>query len=255
MSNHLINLFYKTEEFFFRSISSKCFEFNGKTKAYLTGVDSGDLNPLIVRENIPNINEVLGSCSEIFKKNKLPWVVVIPEHLLGDRLENILKDKNFKCTSKSVAMFIELNEQLCLPQSHKNNNLIIKCVDENLTDWMIPLICAYETTYEVADQYRKTHENNAGFHHFSLYKDDKPVSSLTLSIDKDSVRVDDVGTLPEHQKKGYATHLMYHALTKARALNATHCFLDASESGVSVYQKIGFSLLFKSRIYAYMEIK
>ncbi|WP_341808633.1 GNAT family N-acetyltransferase [Wolbachia endosymbiont (group E) of Neria commutata] len=255
MSNHLINLFYKAEDFFSRSISSKGFEFNGKTKAYLTGVDSGDLNPLIVRENIPDINEVLDSCSEIFKKNKLPWVVVIPEHFLDDRLENILKDKNFKYTSKSVAMFIELNEELCLPQSHKNNNLIIKCVDENLTDWMIPLICAYESTYEVADQYRKTHENNAGFHHFSLYKDDKPVSSLTLSIDKDSVRVDDVGTLPEHQKKGYATHLMYHALTKARALNATHCFLDASESGVSVYQKIGFSPLFKRRIYAYMERK
>ncbi len=38
-----------------------------------------------------------------------------------------------------------------------------------------------------------------------------------------------------YQNKGYATYLMRHAIN----LGANYCFLEASEAGISVYQKLG----------------
>ncbi|NNM59955.1 MAG: GNAT family N-acetyltransferase [Legionellales bacterium] len=85
--------------------------------------------------------------------------------------------------------------------------------------------------------------------HFSLYIDKIPVASLTLSIANGLARIDDVGTLPAYQRRGYATDLIRHALTLAYRLGITHCFLEASLSGQVVYEKIGFNTLFTSEIY------
>jgi ribosomal protein S18 acetylase RimI-like enzyme len=63
-------------------------------------------------------------------------------------------------------------------------------------------------------------------------------------------RIDDVGTLPELQGKGYATHLMRYVLSEAKRLGAHHCFLESSDSGFGVYQKLGFEPLFKNNIYS-----
>jgi ribosomal protein S18 acetylase RimI-like enzyme len=66
-------------------------------------------------------------------------------------------------------------------------------------------------------------------------------------------RIHDVGTLPEYQNKGYATQLMKHAINEAINLGADYCFLEASESGLSVYQKLGFKPLFKNNYYTRSE--
>ena len=49
---------------------------------------------------------------------------------------------------------------------------------------------------------------------------------------------------------GYAAHLVAYILTKAKKLGARHCFLESSDSGLGVYQKIGFELLFKNTVYS-----
>lgn len=63
-------------------------------------------------------------------------------------------------------------------------------------------------------------------------------------------RIDDLGTLPEFQGKGYATHLMRYVLLETKKLGARHCFLESSDSGLGVYQKLGFETLFKNNIYS-----
>lgn len=75
------------------------------------------------------------------------------------------------------------------------------------------------------------------------------MSSLTLSLHNDLARIDDLGTLPSYQKQGFATELVHFALEQAKNLKANYCFLEASESGLSLYKKIGFKSLFKRQYF------
>jgi ribosomal protein S18 acetylase RimI-like enzyme len=131
---------------------------------------------------------------------------------------------------------------------------LIKANDNQLNDWMMPLIGAFESTFEICSIYAMTHKNalknNINFLHFSLYKKRKPIASITLSLNKNIARIDDVGTLPAFQGKGYATHLMRYVLSVAKERGACYCFLESSDSGVGVYQKLEFKTLFKNNIYS-----
>jgi hypothetical protein len=43
---------------------------------------------------------------------------------------------------------------------------------------------------------------------------------------------------------------MRYALSESKKLGARHCFLESSDSGLGVYQKLGFDPLFKNNIYS-----
>lgn len=248
MNKQLIKLFYQCEDYFFRSISKECLELNEQAFVYVTGVAVASLNLFVLRENIANLNAVLAEYEEIFTAKQLPWAAVISEYYLETSLEDFLEHIPFKAHENAVAMVLELtNKEKLQPQ----NNLLIRRMDAHLVDWMPPLLEAFSSTEELTSLYLQTHEkalaNNAQFRHYSLYVDDKPVSSLTLSFNQNIARIDDVGTLPLHQKKGYATYLIDYALEEAKKAGVEFCFLEASDSGLSVYQKIGFKSLFKRK--------
>ena len=135
-----------------------------------------------------------------------------------------------------------------------DSETMIKSNDNQLNDWMMPLVGAFESTFEICRIYAGIHENalkrNINLRHFSLYKQEQPIASITLSMHDAIARIDDVGTLPELQGKGYATHLMRYVLFEAKKLGARHCFLESSDSGFGVYQKLGFETLFKNNIYS-----
>ncbi len=143
-------------------------------------------------------------------------------------------------------MAIELNSiKRIIPE-----DLNVQLVDDKLEQWMLPLGGAFETTDEVTRQYAVVHEralrNKANFHHYTLFKNELPISSLTITWQSSVARISDVGTLPEHQNKGYASQLIQYALNELSDLGAKYCFLEASEVGFSVYQKLGFVALFKN---------
>ncbi len=83
----------------------------------------------------------------------------------------------------------------------------------------------------------------------TLYKEGKPVSSITLSLNHHIARIDDVSTVVECQGHGYAPRLMRHVLLEAKKWGAHFCFLEASQAGFRLYQKMGFEILFKNNIY------
>jgi GNAT superfamily N-acetyltransferase len=81
------------------------------------------------------------------------------------------------------------------------------------------------------------------------YLADTPVTALTLSIAAGIGMLNDVGTHPDHQRKGYASALIAHALNYAQGQGAHICYLEASSSGVTVYEKLGFEKLFRADIW------
>lgn len=246
-------MFYQAEDYFFSAISKKCLASSDQIKVYLTGVNAESLNLLILKENLKNPPISLLPYGQIFLEQELPWSIVIPENYSQKSLEEILKTLDFSPEGNSenaVAMFIDLKQ---LPSLQKPKLSSIKNMDNNLDEWMYPSIEAFASTYEITNQYKKNHEralaNKAQFWHFSFYVDKTPVSSLTLSLHNDLARIDDLGTLPSYQKQGFATELVHFALEQAKNLKANYCFLEASESGLSLYKKIGFKSLFKRQYF------
>ncbi len=224
-------------------------DFDDLTTAYLSGIDCESDNPIYIRKNVEAIDEVLHRCQTFYKANNSLWILIVTEQFISNDLENSLKKICFSLSGKSVAMFVKLNKK---SQPDIPHNMSIYSVNDKLEQWLKPLIGAFNLAYKVMRQYADVHEralrNKANFHHFTLFKDDVPISSLTLSLQANIARIHDVGTLPLCQKKGYATHLVKYALNEAINMGANYCFLEV---GISLYHKLGFKPLFKNIAYSF----
>jgi ribosomal protein S18 acetylase RimI-like enzyme len=80
---------------------------------------------------------------------------------------------------------------------------------------------------------------------FGVLVDDEVVSYADLYVDGADAQVEDVGTLPEHRGKGYATAVILKAIEQARASGADFVFLvaDADDWPKELYRKLGFDEL------------
>lgn len=250
MTNILINLYRQAEDYFFRAISIKCLDINDQATAYMTGVQSGELNPLTIRKNNQFIEDALNQSRTFYEIENLPFAIFIPHDFCQQDVCTTLKDMGYLQIGKCVAMVLELGAG---QKAYDDAEDRILEADKDLKDWAIPLKDAFEATFEISSQYANAHKRalkkEFNIRHFSLYVEGKPISSVTLSIHKNIARIDDLGTVPELQGRGYATRLMNYTLGQAIKLGATHCFLEASVEGLSLYRNLGFKPLFKSIIY------
>ncbi len=245
-------LYAQAEDYFFKSISKKFLNLDDDATLYMTGVPVADLNIVYIKKQPKSLDENLSSAKLFYDQENLEFIVIIPEEFCITENNNIFEAAGYFPTDKTVAMVFDL--QNTINTTELSDGTIIKASDDKLNDWMTPLIAFSATAGELIVKYAETHKlaqsRKAKLHHFSLYKQEKPIASITLSLHDNIARIDDVATLPEFQGKGYATHLMTYALQKAKKLGATHCFLESSESGLSIYQKLGFETLFKNNIYS-----
>lgn len=248
----IINLYRKAEDYFFRGISSKCLDLSAAT-AYMTGVPIADLNLVYITKSISLFNKTLRQCKNFYDDANLAFVIVMPETFCTIETKIILNSMNYHQTAKSVSMALELDNFKAKSET-RFCELIVRSSDDQLNEWMTPLIAAFESTVEFTTIYANTHESalkkKLNFYHFSLYKQERPIASITLSLQGTIARIDDVGTLPEFQGKGYATHLITYALSEAKRLGAHYCCLESSDTGFSIYQKLGFETLFSNNIYS-----
>lgn len=242
--NQIFEAFHRAEQNFFSRVSYSQIEYNNMV-AYATGVQACGLNPAIVSAIDNQFIENVIKCQAFYAQNKLPWALILPDYLYAQRLEAPLQEQHLEVTDKGVAMIASLsNSSLPIIDSA----LIVKEIKGNLSEWSVPLIYGFESTPEVTAIYTKRHESaskpDANLHHFSGFINNTLVTSLTLSLCEDFARIDDVATLPAYQRKGYATTLILETLRFAKQLNVTSCFLEASETGLNVYKKLGFNELF-----------
>lgn len=257
MKEVLTQQFSKAEAYFFKGISQKTLDLGAGATAYMTGLPVADLNLVYIEQALPALEEILKKAKEFYDQDKLSFIIFMPEACCSSEIELLLKKLGYAHKDKSVAMALKLAGLRFNNKLKIDNEIQIKANNLNLSEWIIPLIEAFESTFNIASQYAKVHEealkNKVNLHHFSLYKAQKPVASLTLSIHDNIARIDDVGTLPEFQGRGYATLLMQYASLEAQKLGATDCYLEASKSGLSIYEQLGFKELFKNNIYEYQQ--
>ena len=247
-NNQLIELYAQAEDYFFNNISEKVLNIDDDASCYMTGVPVADLNILYIKKQPKSLDKILSSAKIFYDQANLGFIIIIPEDFCSDEVNDIFKIADYSHTDISVAMAFDLQNFIINYETSFADDTLIKANDNKLDDWMLPMIAFSATDGELISKYADTHKlaltKKAKFYHFSLYKEEIPISSITLSLNENIARVDDVATLPEFQGKGYATFLMNYALSEAKKLGANHCFLEASESGLSIYQKIGFKTLF-----------
>lgn len=252
MSAALIKLYRQAEDYFFRSISSKCLDLDCGANAYMTG--GAGLNFIYITRTTNSIDKILIKGEQFYDQDNLSFDVIIPQKLCHHQVVSILNSMGFEQQEKSVSMIMNLDGFSINRTANFDAETVIQANDDKLSDWIVPLAGAFESTFEVCSIYATRHEsalkNNFNLSHFSLYKQGKPIASMTPSLNNGIARVDDVGTLPEFKGKGYATHLVHYALSKAKTLGVQYAFLEASNHGIGVYVKLGFHPLFKNNIYS-----
>ena len=251
--SQIIDLYRQAEDYFFRGISLKCMNLGDGANAYMTG--GAELNFIYITRNTNALDKILTEGKQFFDQDNLSFDVIIPQELCAPQMADVFNTLGYTQKRKTVSMIVDLDKLLLDKTISFDAETTIKANDNQLNDWMIPLVGAFESTIEICRIYAGTHENalkrNINLRHFSLYKQDNPISSITLSMCDDTIaRIDDVGTLPEFQGKGYASALMRYVLSEAKKLGAHHCFLESSDSGLGVYQKLGFEPLFQNNIYS-----
>ena len=249
MNINLKDLFYKAEHYFFEAISNRFCYFDSYARAYYTAIKDEPNNILFIKSPMPSLPQLLDKASAFFKSDDAHWSVEIPQHLCSETYIKDLASYGFHPTEIAVAMALSLDINTPSTQSF----LDIRPINDRLDEWVIPLIAYPSTTVEVNKEYQARHENalRCGYalNHFSLYEESQVISSLTISLNQELARIDDVATVPEFQGKGCATKLMRYALNHAAENGAKYCFLEASQMGVSIYKKLNFNILFNNQIF------
>ena len=244
-----IDEFHQVEHHFFSLISCHQVQLTNLT-LFATGVQASGLNPALVQQIDASFSANLTACHSFYKQHELPWALILPEYFYSDHLKLILDQHEMNLCDTGVAMVRSLND---IPIPTHQSLLTIKEINGDLETWSIPLIHGFESTPEVTGVYTERHKlatrKGSKIHHLSGFIGSTVVCSLTISIATDSARIDDVATMPEYQNRGYATELIHAALNYLNQLNISHCYLEASSSGLSIYQRIGFNELFKNYYY------
>lgn len=252
MNAPLINLYRHAEDYFFKGISSKFLDLEDGAHAYMTG--EAGLNFIYITRQTNALDKILIKGKQFYEQDDLSFSVIVPEKLCTPQIAGVLNTMGYAQTEKSVSMVLNLDKFVIDKTANVDAGTIIKANDDQLNDWIMSLMGAFESTFETSVRYAGRHvsalKNNMHLSHFSLYQQGKPVASITLSMSDGIARIDDVGTLPALQGKGYATQLIKYALSEAKISGAQYCFLEASDAGLGIYTKLGFEPLFENNVYS-----
>ena len=152
--------------------------------AYMTG--GAKLNFIYITRKTNALDKILIQGKQFFDQDNLSFDVIIPQELCTPQMADVLNTMGYPQKSKSVSMVVDLDRFAIDQTASFDDETVIKANDDQLNDWMMPLIGAFESTFEICSIYANIHESalkkNINLRHFSLYKQEKPISSITLSM-------------------------------------------------------------------------
>ncbi len=238
----------KLEDYFFSSISRMYQHISTGVRAYVTGVETDALNFLLVVDGHEQTAEELKTGIQLLdEKANVPFLIVtvVP----GSQVLAVIQQAGFVFDPDSITTVMQLDLMNWNIVDEGVEGYEIQRVDHCLVDWAIPVESAFEIGHFISGQYQQCHQMalNAGkcLQHYALYVDDQPICALTLSRLDNIIRLDDIGTVKEKKRRGYASALINYVLKEAKLHNATMCYLEASRDGNGLYRRIGFKPLFE----------
>ncbi|EKT63022.1 GNAT family N-acetyltransferase [Providencia burhodogranariea] len=245
--------FYTLEHHFWSNICKDAIEIDSATFAYFSELPIPAFSFIYLKAGASIAH--FEQANTLFSQQNKPYILVIHEDEL-EQFTPLISTKQYESDGETTAMVLIQAEMThhtdyILPEGYK----ITLCNDQ-LEDWAAPLITAFgeETNDDnsddkaVVDEYMRYHQRaldrNTQLQHYVLFNGNKPVSTLTLTVNGNMARLDDIGTDTQYQRKGLATLLIKHALKECMNNGIECCYLEASSDGLSIYKKLGFTALF-----------
>jgi ribosomal protein S18 acetylase RimI-like enzyme len=170
-------------------------------------------------------------------------LLFVPDPELGDRLRPWFEEHGWRIDRHLVMA------QLREPERRVDVSLVSEVDEEALRPARLRLL---ETqpwgTPELIEQLFRAKAligERVTARFFGVPVDGEIVSYTDLYYDGHDAQIEDVGTLPEHRGRGYATAVVLAAAAVARAAGADFVFLvaDASDWPKELYRRLGFDEL------------
>lgn len=213
---------------------------------HLTAVNShlmSDMFNTVFHHHLPAATDI-NAMIELYQSERLPfayWMRDTDSIALASTLDNA----QLTCVEDELAMGLSLKHVNCPTQS--KNPLTIKQIHRqaDVEDWITVLSTLLKeeahpitTFYRDAAPYLGAHQDTIKC--FIGMVNDKPVTTCALFYTDTVAGIYDMITVPEAQRRGIATDMMWHAIRTAQADGYETITLGASEQGAPVYHKIGF---------------
>ncbi len=252
MSDRIDVRYYRqAEHYFFSAIALKTLDLADGVHAYATG--EAGINLIYIQENTGSLGSMLLQAKQFYDQDASSFEVIIPEQSCTAAVEAMFDAMGAVQTGRSVAMMLDLERWTVDRTVDLDDETVIQGNDDRLNEWMLPLISAFASTRENCSVYAAAHEaalrKNTNLRHISLYKNNVPIASSSLSMHDSIARIDDVATCMAYQGRGYATALMRYTISEAKQGGARYCFLESSDLGLGLYLRLGFKPLFTNILY------
>jgi GNAT superfamily N-acetyltransferase len=180
-----------------------------------------------------------------FREQKSDFCIWITQENLTENIASLLQQLNLQQQGQEVGMILRLSDYIPIesakhPHIHVVDNLtkldnFSKVLAANWSP-PDPHVIAY---YQATADYYLNHANGSTL--YTYYHDKKPIATVELfETDTDTIGIYGLATLEDARGQGIGSALMTHALNTAKERGFKQVVLQASESGIGIYKKLGF---------------
>lgn len=231
----------------------------GEVIAVIAAIKDSMLNVVMDTQSTDaTIEATIAAVKSFYQRHQKEWFWIVGPLSKPESLSQHLIKNGLSLNETFSSCYFDLKKPL---ESLSTPNFIIKeaTPEDELYEWSKPLNKAFPNS-DQAESFRKLnaslpHGEGAAFHHYVGYFNTKPVCCGTLFVTNNAVMIHNVGTDPDYARKGFGTAMTVHAMLHAKQLGYQLCFLDASENGLKVYQRIGFSVYSQSSVFSIKKSK
>lgn len=181
------------------------------------------------------------------------WWQVLPSCTPTDLAQRLIDAGLESLTEENrPVMTLALDTRPAAPSPLMNLTILRVSDTETMRDWTTASTLGFEASAENNQPYHDAYtalgfDEAASIQHFVGYQSGVPVTSATLLYAGGLAGVYDVSTVPGARRQGLGTAITNACLLDAQERGYHHAVLQASAEGLPVYQRLGFSELYREQ--------
>lgn len=224
--------------------------------AVTIGLKDPILNVVIdtqVEEN--NAPEKITAAIDFFKKHEVDWTWIVGPLTKPANLSHYLEQQGIVFLDQFPSLYFDLNNFIPAKLLERFD-LREAPAEDDLSEWIKPVRESFHSS-DQGEGFRllaakMPHGKDTCFRQLMVYEEDRVVASGTLYIGPgDSVMIQNLATKHDFRKRGFAGAITLCAMLEAKKLGFKHCFLDSTQSGLSLYRKIGFQIYCINQLFGF----
>ena len=209
---------------------------------------------LITKLNREIADETIREIKEYFHSKKIPMSWWVGYRTEPSDLDIYLKKHGFTLVDSSPAMACELNDDPSPTKDYPSLEFKMVSNQKELSIFLNLLKASYQLPKLMEDavltlfSIMPLQENTCCMNYIG-YDRSKPVACSTLFLNAGVAGIYHIGTPLDLQGKGYGTAITRYTMGVARDLGFRVAILRASQQGLSIYKKLGFTEYYQLRQY------